>query len=192
MTHAVMQLHRERFVSVIAKPRPVKNPPKRLDMDEPRFTMKEVAQASGGNVNTIFSWFQRGHFELGKSDKRAEVGRSHEISFRTAMEVAIAVKLHKECKLPPADGVRAARIFTHLGDQEREPGEIYKTDFTLLVVHPGTAAAKVIHAKGKTPITDSFFIQRDRLEAVILIWLNFIDRDLRVALLQSGKGSGTL
>ncbi len=179
-------------MSVTTKVRSVKKAVPHLDMDEPRFTMKEVALASGGNVNTVFSWFQRGHFELGKSDKRAEIGRGHEISFRTALEVAIAVRLHKQCKLPPADGVRAARIFTHFGDHERSPGEIYKTDFTLLVVHPATGAAKVIHATNKTSITDSFFIRRDRLEAVILIWLNFIDRDLRVALLQGGKGSGAL
>jgi hypothetical protein len=185
-----MQLHRERFVSVLAKTRPARKPPKPLDMDEPRFTMKEVAQASGGNVNTIFSWFQRGHFQLGKSDKRAEVGRGHEISFRTALEVAIAVKLYKDCKLAPASGAHAARIFTQLGDRDRDPGELYKTDFTLLAVHPEIATAKVVHATNKTPITDFFSIRGDRRTAVILIWLNFVDRDLRVALLQDGKGSG--
>jgi len=187
-----MQLHRDRFVSVITKSRSAKNTQKRvlLDMDEPRFTMKEVAQASGGNVNTIFSWFQRGHFQLGKSDKRAKVGRGHEISFRTALEVAIAVRLYRDCKLAPALGAQAARIFTQLGDRDRDPGELYDTDFTLLAVHPEVATANVIHASHTISITDSFYIRGNRREAVILIWLNYLDRDLRVALLQGGKGSG--
>ncbi|WP_370197891.1 hypothetical protein [Bradyrhizobium diazoefficiens] len=160
-------------------------------MDEPRFTMKEVAQATRGNVNTIFSWFQRGHFQLNSGDRRAETGCGHGISLRTALEVAIAVELYKQCQLHPAIGVKVARKFTWSADKDRRPGELFEgSDFTVLAVYPEIEDAKVIRVNNKTPLTDAFIgPMGSRQEAATLIWLNFIDKKMRVALLQRGKGS---
>lgn len=164
-----------------------------IDLDEPRFTMSQVARATRGKANTIFSWFQRGHFALGKKDVQAENGLGHGISLRTALEVGIAVELYKQCDLHPAIGAKLAREFTQLGDDHRDPGELFPQDatgrvFTVLVVYPGLEHAKVVRMTPKTAMVDAFIAdQYGRQTAATLIWLNFIDRDLRVALLQDGK-----
>jgi hypothetical protein len=160
-----------------------------VDLDEPRFSMKQVAQATPGNMNTIFTWFQRGHFALGERDRPAEIGLSHSISLRTALEVAIAVELHQRCTLHPAIGAGVARQFTQLGDEERGPGELYPKDFTVLVVFPESRDGRVIRVGKTTPMLDAFHSPYGgRQNAVILLWLNHIDRNVRTALLQSKEG----
>lgn len=161
-----------------------------IDLDEPRFTMKEVAQATRGNVNTIFSWFQRGHFQLGKSDRRAETGAGHGISLRTALEVAIAVELYKQCQLHPAVGVKVARKFTWFGGKGRVPGELFDKGYTVLAVYPEIEDGRVMQVTGETLLNEAFYNSGGvRQNAATLIWLNFIDKQVRVALLQGGKGS---
>lgn len=173
---------------VLAKPR-TSLAPAPVDMDAPRFTMKEVARASGGNVNTVFSWFQRGYFQLGDADRRAEAGTGHGISLRTALDVAIAVHLNRHCQLHPSVGVKLARRFTHFGSKDRAPGELFKNDFTVLVVYPELEDSKVIHMTTTTPLIDAFFDQNGKQIAATILWLNFFDKNVRVALLQNGKGS---
>lgn len=176
-------------MAVLDKPRAAKAAPS-VDLDAPRFTMKEVARASGGNINTVFSWFQRGHFQLGQTDRQAEAGTGHGISLRTALEVAIAVHLHRHCGLHPSAGVKVARKFTHFGDKNRAPGELYAgRDFTVLIVYPELEDGKVIQMIDGTPLIEAFSSRHGRQIAATVVWLNFIDKAVRVALLQGGKGS---
>lgn len=165
-----------------------------IDLDEPRFTMKEVATAlAGDRLNTVQSWFQRKHFQFGELDKRAVKGFSHAISLRTALQVGIAWHLYEAADIHPAKGAEIARAFTHESDGNRDPGELYAKDFTVLIAYPKLSFGRVVNCTSKTPLVESFQAdQHGRQYAAIVVWLNFIDHDLRVALLQAGKGSAEI
>ncbi|HXO69551.1 MAG TPA: hypothetical protein VN838_11360 [Bradyrhizobium sp.] len=155
--------------------------------------MKEVATAlAGERLNTVQSWFQRGHFKFGELDQRAEKGFAHAISLRTALQVGIAWHLYEAADIHPAKGAEIARAFTHEGDDGRDPGELFDKNFTVLIAYPKLSAGRVVNCTSKTPLVESFQAeQHGRQYAAIVVWLNFIDRDLRVALLQAGKGTET-
>ena len=129
-----------------------------MNLDEPRFTMKAVALAVAGpsHVNTLQSWFQRGHFRLGSADVKAEPGMGHGISLRTGLQVGIAWHLYQSADIHPAKGAAIARAFTDFADGDRDPGELFPNDFTVLVAYPKLSMGRVINCTSKTPLLELF------------------------------------
>jgi hypothetical protein len=163
-----------------------------IDLDEPRFTMKAVAEAVAGKarVNTLQSMFQRKQFKLGAADVKAEPGMAHGISLRTALQVGIAWHLYDGADVHPAKGAEIAREFTHFSVGDRDPGELFPKDYTVLIAYPKLTIGRVINCKVETPLIDAFQAkQYGRQYIAVPVWVNYIDRDLRIALLQGGKGS---
>lgn len=122
--------------------------------EEARFTLSQVAEATDVSVNTIRSWYQRGHFKLGLADKaNPDVGLARHVSWRTAIAIGIAGQLTK-MGVHPARAGRAANSFAHTASPdwrtgiERIPGCLWSDDepsYTVLLIPAGDRAP--LHAQ---------------------------------------------
>jgi hypothetical protein len=153
------------------------------NLDDPRFTIAQVAKAAGISANTLRSWFQRKHFLLRWADKRAaDFGDAHLLSLRTALQVGTAVELYRS-RVHPARAAKIALAFTHFGDEARHPGELFSKGFTALVAHPEVDDATVIYFDGNTPLEQVFFSRGPGKQvSVLVVWINFVDHRIRTSL----------
>jgi hypothetical protein len=100
----------------------------------PRFTIANVARATGVSADTIRQWYKREVLTIGMTDlPAADVGLARLFSGRTALAIGIMGELIK-LRIPPDIAARAAIKFAHTGDGEREPGHLFPNGETLLVV----------------------------------------------------------
>lgn len=163
------------------------------DLDQPQFTITQVADAAPIQANTLRSWFQRKHFALGDSDKRADFGDAHMLSLRTALQVGTAVELYRS-GTHPARAAKLARAFTLFADTDqksgetlRYPGELFPGDgvYTALIAYPGIDDAKVVRFDDNGPALSAAFQSNGfgRQNSAQIVWLNFVDRKIRIALL---------
>ena len=162
------------------------------ELEQPQFTIAQVAKAAGIQANTLRSWFQRGHFTLGDSDKRADFGDAHLLSLRTALQVGTAVELYRS-GAHPARSEKLALAFTLLGDADQATGETIRGAgelfpgngvYTALIAYPGIDDAKVVRFDDKVPaLSEAFWSNAGRQSSAQIVWLNRVDRKIRIALL---------
>jgi|GEM_PF-6203721 len=115
-------------------------------MSEKTYGLTAVCIAAGASESVVRSWFDRG-LVLCSPDDRAADGRAtpREISFGTALQIAVAVELSslgfqakRACKL--------ALSFSDIGRKGRLPAELFADDKTLLVAYPKRESAQVVKA----------------------------------------------
>ena len=163
------------------------------ELEQPQFTIVQVAAAAGIEANTLRSWFQRGHFTLGDSDKRADFGDAHLLSLRTALQVGTAVEIYRS-GAHPARAAKLALAFTLVADVDQTSGEIIRGAgelfpgngvYTALIAYPGIDDAKVVRFDDKGPALSAAFHSNGygRQNSAQIVWLNFVDRKIRIALL---------
>lgn len=129
-------------------------------MDEPRFTLSQVAMAADTEANTLRSWLQRGHWSIdsARGDVAAEShGRAHLLTLRRALHIGAAVDLIRT-GVEPRRAFRGALSFVDAFDPLAERGGhprgengLYVDGWTLLVVYPGFDQGVVIWADDGKP-----------------------------------------
>lgn len=99
---------------------------------EQRYSVKDVARATGLPTRTISDWANRGYV-LGQSGGGIQ-GKDRSFSFGNLMEISIGSYLVKEFDFTPKNALRLSLVFSHSGDFNREMGVPFKDGFTLLIV----------------------------------------------------------
>lgn len=89
-----------------------------------RFTLSQVSDATGVSVNTIRTWYQRGHFTIGATDRALGNGVARLVSGHTALAIGIAGVL-VDMGVPPARAALAGFNFAHTGADERPIGGLW-------------------------------------------------------------------
>ncbi|MCJ2070576.1 hypothetical protein MKK75_17545 [Methylobacterium sp. J-030] len=167
-------------------------------LDDPRYTLSEVAIASGVQVGTLRSWLQRGHWRVDTAvgDSPAAIaGKAHLVTLRRALHIGAAVELVRN-DVEPARAFRAARSFVDIFDphwehegRPRDEGGLFVAGWTLLVVYPSREDGIVMwiddtQPLSKTPLQSILFpkIQQSQQVSGTFVWLNQIDRRIRLGL----------
>jgi hypothetical protein len=118
-------------------------------LHEPKYTILQMAEASGVSPATIRSWYQRGHVRVGLTDMESPAnGLARLFSASTVMLVSMMGAL-TNLGVHPARAAAAATIFCHTGsvaakwegafeidELDRAPGFLFSSPAveTLLVV----------------------------------------------------------
>lgn len=123
-------------------------------MDQAKFTIKQVADATFVKANTIRTWYQRGHLRVGLTDKAAEgVGLARHFSARTAIAVAVCGAL-TDIGIAPDRAGAAATHFAHISVDERRPACLYPDGSTVILLaadaHSAGSDSKVINVHPDT------------------------------------------
>lgn len=164
------------------------------DLDEPRYSLGQVARSVGLPESTLRSWFRRGHLGLDLGGRlRESHGQAHAVSLRTALWVGVIAGL-VELQIPAARAAKVARAFVHFGEPDvqtgaqRYPGELFAGDgaWTLLVVHPDDDHGTIIRADRRTPLGDVFVGPAGRKVGAVVLWLNQVDKRVRTGLAHVG------
>ncbi|MEP9348564.1 hypothetical protein [Xanthobacter sp. KR7-225] len=94
--------------------------------DTPAFALSQVAAATGVPVNTIRTWYGRGHFTIGMTDKENPgEGLARLVSGRTAIGIGITGALAR-MGVTPGRAAYAAYTFAHTGDQDKNAPEFWR------------------------------------------------------------------
>lgn len=162
---------------------------------EPQFSLGEIAKAFRVPDSTIRGWLAHGYFGLRRGDdkKRKTQGDAHAISLSTALWVGAVVELTKY-GMPAKRAAKIARAFVldadadqQTGETLRYPAELYAGDgiYTALVAYPDDDEGKIVRFESKSPLLPFFFNPRTgRQTSALVVWLNFVDRDIRAYLQQ--------
>lgn len=103
------------------------------DKHTPRYPLSKAAELAGISVNTLRSWYQRGHLRVGLGDKSSEgAGLARYVSAATVVAIAITAEL-VQMGISPKRAGDAAIKFAHTGDQKRNPGHTFQDGWTVLV-----------------------------------------------------------
>ncbi|MGE7152342.1 hypothetical protein ACQKJ1_01195 [Methylorubrum rhodesianum] len=177
-------------------------------LDDPRYTLSQVAEAAGVQVGTLRSWLQRKHWRLDMAvgDSPAEVaGKAHLITLRRALHIGAAVELVRN-DVEPARAFRAALSFVDIFNPEieaegRERGHdgLFADGYTLLAVYPGFDSGIVMWVDAEnstnkpgrppnaTPLMSIFFprLLGGRQVSGTFVWLNQVDRRIRSRLVEA-------
>jgi hypothetical protein len=175
-------------------------------LDDPRFTLSQVAEAAGCQVGTLRSWLQRKHWRLDMAigDSPAEVaGKAHLVTLRRALHIGASVELIRN-DMDPARAFRAARNFVDVqdpsfdarasGGQVRNERGLFDNGYTLLVVYPDVAPGVIMwvddtRCLSSSPLKDIIFPKKSigHQSSGVFVWLNQIDRRIRTHLLKEGR-----
>lgn len=105
-------------------------------MDNPVYSLSDVAAAIGLRVGTLRMYVQRGHFVLRTPDLAARGGVANLVTLRRALQWGVAVRLIK-CGYSPKSAERAAFKFSDCESYDRRAGELFALPaLTVLMVDP--------------------------------------------------------
>lgn len=115
------------------------------DIHLPQFPSDLTCEAAGLDAGTLKNWISRKPPAVFlANNERVEAGDRtfFRFSYRRVMQIAITVELVRNYKIPPRE---AAMIAAEFSDAEnsassRKAGELFKENFTLLVVLAGHAS----------------------------------------------------
>ena len=164
-------------------------------MDQPRFTIAQVAHACEYPQNSLRSHLQRGHWqlEIARGDSRSEAGKAHLITLRRALHIGTAIELIRN-GIEPARAYTAARSFLdefdpQLEDARHKRGEngLFESGWTLLVAYPDIEFGVIMRVQDdeksseQTPLRSLFFPKPlgGTQRSGVFVWLNQIDRQIR-------------
>jgi hypothetical protein len=120
-------------------------------IQEPRFPAPIVAHASGISLDTLNNWLRpdRGVALLSKTTAIAGGGKGQVRTFtlRGVYQVALTAKLVAR-GVAAAAAAQASLKFTHVGDEDRAPGELFAQGDTYLCIdhETGRSAVRSIEA----------------------------------------------
>jgi hypothetical protein len=128
-----------------------------LHIGNPIYTVAQAAHATGVAVNTIRSWYQRGHFRIGMPEgfetpdvSPQNIGLARYITLRTVFAIGIVGELVK-LGVDLERAASAAMRFAHTGDRsdesqyQRLPGELWVDQaWTIITVSSDKAATPKI------------------------------------------------
>ena len=107
-----------------------------MNIDEPVYSLAEIAKAIGVPSPTVHSHMQRGHIQLlGNDMPSTGNGMPHRLSLRSARYIAVFEALLKHF-VPTKHANDAAREWIYVSDEGRDPGELYEVPYTVLCVYP--------------------------------------------------------
>lgn len=152
--------------------------------DEPIFPVTVVAKAAGVEVGTLRMWFVRGRIPLEPSiygNPTFEApGAPRKVTWRTVLTIAAAAQLVGR-GVEVREAYEAAKQWTWFGDDDRDPADLFSTDFTLLA-HWGGPIAKVLRlGKAGLSYNDLFGPQRPVPTPPVLVQLNFVRKAAQLA-----------
>ena len=163
-----------------------------IDYDTAKYPISQAAKASGFELGTLRSYYQRGHFRLlhGKDQAAAAKGLPHYLSLRSVLALAVSQRLWR-MGLDPWLAFKAGLIFTNGGDHNyagpaRAPGELYPLEvgFTVLIWQENDAVKIVpLPKNGGLDFATLFWnpTTRERTQSLIVL-LNDVERDVFCAL----------
>lgn len=132
-----------------------------------RFTVGQIADATGISAHTIRDWYKRGAVTLGPDDRAsAETTFARRLTARSAIMIAIVGALVSR-GIAVKEAAYAAMEFAHSGDEDRDPGRLFADGSTYLLV--GAADCSVTQVLPTTPFEDVFADQLHGLEHLPII-----------------------
>lgn len=124
--------------------------------DTPSITIAEAGDIAGLSIFTARSWFQRGWLQAGRHDKRASVaGATAYLTGRRVLQLTIAAEL-ASLGIHPKSACEAAWHFTDAGDEHREPGALFDSGRTVLVMAQDTLPS-ILNLTPDTPFESVLF-----------------------------------
>lgn len=156
-----------------------------FDVDVPRFTAAEIARAVGWTMAALNN-ATRGETPIIRPDRPAGgTGRVNLFSYRRAMQFALTATL-VEMGHKVSAAAKIAFGFTDSGSQDREPLHLFDGASTVLIAWRGAELGEVtkmvLPGKGAeaTSMSQAFLSRYfGRQKAATVIWIDFIDKDLR-------------
>lgn len=163
-------------------------------MDSPEFTLSQVANAAGIDVGTLRSWLQRKHWRLDMAvgDSPADVaGKAHLVTLRRALQIGAAAELVRN-GVEPSRAFKAAWYFSDAADPLeaegyiRAPGELFRDGSTILIAYKDRDIGVVMRLDDNASWQNLVFnpFVRERQISGSFVWLNFVDKRIRSALLE--------
>jgi hypothetical protein len=123
------------------------------DIHVPQFTVSPVAAAADLPAETIRQWYKRGILTIGKFDAEAEdVGLARYFSGSTAIAIGIMGHLTR-FGVSPTIAARASIEFAHTGDGDRNPGYLFPTGQTLMMIF-GDGKSAILNIDSDTKLSD--------------------------------------
>ena len=118
------------------------------------YQLGRVAEAIDESPAILNTWCARKYFLMREGDRDAgDAGRVRLFSFETIMQIAVGDAIHRLLPIPVKAAMKAAVVFAHTGDDNRNPGRPFSTGQTFLVV---TAKDQVVvqtdHATPPVPL----------------------------------------
>ena len=125
------------------------------NLAQPNFSIGRVALATGVKAETIRTWFKTGKISLGATDLDVpQEGLGRMLSGRTAIAIGIAGALTGLYEIKTEIAVNAAIKFAHVGDEHRDPGFLFPTGSTFLVIGPH--GSEIVRIGGDERFADVF------------------------------------
>lgn len=127
------------------------------DLDDPRFTVAQSADAIGLSRATARDWFKDRIIwpDTLKGDVDAPAGGTRRLTFRRVYQLAIMTDLVRSFGLPAKRAAALAFSFSDIwtappdpdcGGFERPAGKLYENAFTLLRAHPGVDVGRIVRS----------------------------------------------
>lgn len=151
--------------------------------DTPRYSLSQVAMATGGAVNTLRAHLARGHWKL--IDKKGDVtsdipGRPHIITLRRALQIAVATDLIAG-GIEPKFAYASAWVFSDEKNPDRPAGELFpQPDLTMLRCVEGGRGTQVVRLP--SPATVQMFFPNNGYRRATIAVLNELVDGIRAAL----------
>ena len=167
-----------------------------LDPHVAQFFTVDVCAAAGITPATLVNWIgkQPPAIVMGADDRPGTSGRSHLFSFQRAMQIALTAKLVSSGTGSPRRAGMLAATFTDMSSgfednadgTRREPGELFRTGYTVLVAYPGEDHATILNMiEDKTPMRNIFFPIESATRhqpAATIVLVDLIYQQVRAAL----------
>lgn len=165
-----------------------------LDPHVAQFFTVDVCAAAGIAPATLVNWIskQPPAISMGADDRPGTSGRSHLFSFQRAMQIALTAEMVKLSIGVRRAGMLAA-TFTDMSSgfeanadgSLREPGQLFRTGYTVLIAYHGEDHATILNMTDTTPMRDIFFPVMSSVRhahAAAVVWVDLVYQQVRAAL----------
>lgn len=132
-----------------------------MDADTPRFTLREVATATGWHLGTMRDYFVRGIFPWAEGEGKARIaGATSRLSLRSAIRLGVAHALWSQ-SIAPREAFKAATNFTEFGNAPsrnsfgvaRLSGSLFPDGFDTIMLWRAGEGARIIPVPADGGIT---------------------------------------
>jgi hypothetical protein len=119
----------------------------------PQFNIARIAAAGEVSADTIRQWFKRKVLTTGMADtaEPETKGLARFFSGATALHIAIMGRCIT-LGVSPHVARKAGQLFAHEGDKDRDPGHLFPSGYTVLVL--GADDAALVNVKPDTPLLE--------------------------------------
>lgn len=149
----------------------------KIDYSTPNWTLRDAAEPAGYELNTLRSFYTRGHFRIIGGEKAKAKGHAGFFNLRAVMHLAVARALI-DVGVHPAKAFEVSIVFAHFGDEDRAPAglfDIREHGETLFVYWPDSNKADVIASDDIKSLYDLRLTSDQGENAALVIRLNPIE-----------------